>query len=195
MQGRGGEALVNLQNLRWPVVVATMAVSLGALFGGGYVLKNRTVDGPLQSLYSSSPGVESYAVEEQTDKYLITLKLKETPDFAGTYAQLEEETEQLLKGLPFEIKLEDGRTPALEQTQRRVNLYVQEALATGQFAAMADRVEAEAAEAGQTARLSVDNAHVYVELWGDGGYLYTVTDRPAPQQLPLQQTVERGGGQ
>jgi len=183
---------VGWPNLRWSVVVATMAVTLAALFGGGFLLKNRAVNEPLALLYSQSPAVESYAVEEHASGYVITLKLKQTEDFAAIYAELARETARLLRNTPFTIMVQDGRTPTLTETFRRVNLYVEEALMTGRFAEMADRIEAEAASAGQRARCSVDSRRVYVELWDESGYLYSVTERPVVRPgLTLQ--MEEGG--
>lgn len=185
---------MNLQNMRWPVVFAAMAVALGLLFGGGLLVKDRTVKEPLAALYEASPAVERYAIEEQSAGYVITLKLDEAADLAGTYGELALETERLLGGVPYEIRLEDERTPALEATERRVNLYVQEALATGQFAAMAEQVAAEAAQLGQNAEMAVDSQRVYVTIRGEDGYLLSVTERPEAQFWLRQQTVERRSG-
>lgn len=185
---------MNLQNIRWPVVFAAMTVALGLLFGGGLVVKDRTVNGPLAALYEASPAVERYAIEEQSAGYVITLKLDEAADLAGAYGELASETDRLLGGAAYEIRLEDERTPALEETQRRVNLYVQEALATGQFAAMAERVAAEAAQAGQTAEMTVDSERVYVEIRSEDGYLLSITERPEAQLWLRQQTAERRSG-
>ncbi|MDF2628750.1 MAG: hypothetical protein K0R39_2581 [Symbiobacteriaceae bacterium] len=168
---------MNLQNMRWPVMVAVMATTLAVLFGAGYVVKSQTVEEPLKAVYAKSAVVETSAVQRQGDKYVITVKFKEVPDFASAYDELRLETEKVLKETPFTIKVEDQRNAKLEQSFRRMNLYVQEALATGQFAAMADRVEAEAAAAGLTARLAVDNEHLFVQMNDGGAYLYSVAER------------------
>ncbi|HYF91215.1 MAG TPA: hypothetical protein VD969_03105 [Symbiobacteriaceae bacterium] len=173
---------MNLQNLRWPVIVATMAVTLAVLFGAGFLVKSQTVEEPLKAAYTKSPVVETSSVERQGDKYVIKVKFKDVPDFALAYGDLYEETERLLKETPFTIQVADHRSPKLEQTFRRVNLYVQEALATGQFSAMADRVEAEAAKAGLTARLAVDNDRVFVQMHDEGAYLYSVAERSKEQE-------------
>lgn len=173
---------MNLQNLRWPVVVAAMAVTLAVLFGAGFVVKSQTVEEPLKAVYAKSPAVETAAVERQGGKYLIRVKFKDVPDFAADYTMLHAETEKLLEETPFVIAVEDRRSPKLEQAFRRTNLYVQEALATGQFSAMADRVEMEAARAGLTARLEVDNDRVFVQMHDKDGYLYSVAERSQPQE-------------
>lgn len=184
---------MSLQNLRWPVVVAAMAVALTALFGGGFILKSRTVEEPLKMLYSGSPAVESHTFARDGDGYEITVMLKETPDLAKAYSALDQETKKILKEIPYTLKVEDHRDPELEDLYHRVNLYVQEALATGQFATMADKVEQDAAKAGMTARLSVDTSRVYLQLKDKNGYLYSVADRPSAQARQSR-TVEGGFG-
>lgn len=168
---------MNLQNVRWPVLVAVMAATLAVLFGAGYVVKSQTVEEPLKALYAKSTALETSAVERQGEKYLITVTFKDVPDFARAYNDLRTETEKLLKEGPFTLQVKDQRNAKLEESFRRINLYVQEALATGQFSAMAAKVDEEAAKAGLTARLEVDNDRVYVQMHDGGAYLYSVSER------------------
>ncbi len=183
---------VNLQNLRWPVVLATMAVALGALFGGGYLMQAQTVDAPLQTFYGSHEAVVSHTVKKTNDRYEITIELTEEADLPSAYADLIKETERILGSQPFELRVKDRRSPELERALRRVNLYVQEGLATGRFATMADRIEAEAAEAGLEAAVAVDSARVYVVLRDGDHYLYSVVERPTVSGTP--RGGERGYG-
>lgn len=168
---------MNLQNLRWPVVFGTMAIALGALFGGSFLVNRQTVSEPLKSLYASSEVVVSHTIDRAEERQVITVRLSETADLAEAYKLLNDDTKRVLKGAPFMIKLEDNRNPELEQLFRRVNLYVQEALATGQFSAMADRVAEEAAKAGATAQFAVDSERVYIALRQGDAYLYSVVER------------------
>lgn len=182
---------MNLQNLRWPVVIATMAITLGALFGTGFIMKSHTVDEPLNSLYRGSAVVEEHKVELQNDGHVITVTLRDTPDFETAYKKLNDETRKILGSGRYTLKVADHRTPQLEQVNRRVNLYVHEALATGQFAVMAEKVEQEAAKAGATAYVAVDSDRVYVQLKYASGYLYNVVERNA--EKPVADRVQEGG--
>lgn len=168
---------MNLTNLRWPVVFGTMAIALGALFGGSFVLDRQTVAEPLKSIYTGSPVIETHAITRENDRQVITVRLKETADLAGAYKLLNDDTKRLLKDAPFTLKVEDHRSPELEQLFRRVNLFVQEALATGQFSAMADRVAEEAEKVGVTVQFTVDSERVYISLRQGEHYLYSVVER------------------
>lgn len=179
---------MNVRGIRWPVVAAAMAVTLGLLLGIGFVLKTQTVDAPLKALYASSPAVAAATIDRAEEGYKITLQMKDVPDLAAAYSTLDQETAKLMKGIPYTIAVADQRNDQLEQAYRRVNLYVQEALTTGRFADMADRAETEATKVGLTARIAVDNDRVYVQMKGENGYLYSVVNRTAADTAKLQRT-------
>ncbi|HYG58314.1 MAG TPA: hypothetical protein VD902_09670 [Symbiobacteriaceae bacterium] len=184
---------MNLQNLRWHIVAATMAVTVALLFGVSYVLNSQTVEQPLKAMLAGSAQVDSHRIERQGSRYVITVKLKDVPDLAQAYRTLHDEAGKVLKGADFALQVEDSRSPKLEDTYRRVNLYVQEALATGQYAAMADRVEAEAEKHGLTARMAVEGDRVFVQLHDGQAYLYGVAERPA-KETEKQYRTEGGFG-
>jgi hypothetical protein len=179
--------VMNLHQIRWPVVLLALAVSLGGLFGAGFLLKSQTVDQPLHEMLARAPQVESYTVVRSDDRQTITVRLKEAADLKKAYGDLDQEVRKILKAVPYEIKVEDRRTPELEQAAQRLDLYVQEALATGQFATMAERIEAEAAKVGARASVAVDGQRVYVSIRKGDGYLYEVVQRTTERPVVLKE--------
>lgn len=155
-----------------------LIATLGLLFGGGYAWGARTVDEPLKALYQSSGAVASFTMVSGRTGRVIDVKLHKVPDLAAVYKELDNKTSKLLGDTPYTIRIEDNRTEAEEAVWRRLNLYVQEALMTGNFAEMADRVEAEAANHQMVARVSVDSEHVYIQLEQGDAVLYEVLGRP-----------------
>lgn len=172
---------MNLQQIRWPVVLVVLAVALGGLFGAGYLLKSQTVDQPLNAALSQAGQVASYSVQRTDDRHEIRVRFHAAVDLKTAYDQLEQEVGTIMRTAPYAIRVEDQRTPELESVANRIDLYVQESLVTGQFAVMAERVEAEAQKIGAVARVGVDRERVYVSLTKGDGYLYSVVDRPGPQ--------------
>lgn len=169
---------MNLQQIRWPVVLVTLAIGLGALFGAGFLLKSQTVDQPLREMLGKAPQVESYTVSREGDRQVITVRLKPSESLKTAHRELDQEISRLLKAVPYEIKIEDRRSPELEQAAGRLDLYVHEALATGQFATMAERLEQEAQKVGATAEVAIDGKRVYVAVRKGDAYLYSVIERP-----------------
>lgn len=174
---------MNLQQIRWPVVLLVLGITLGGLFGAGFLLKSQTVDQPLREMLAQVAQVESYTIKPVGDQQEITIRLKDSADLKEEYARLDGEIRRILKSVDYAIKVEDRRTPELEQAAKRLDLYVQEALVTGQFATMADRVEAEAQKVGAGAQVTVDGQRVYIAIKKGDAYLYSVvarnTERPA----------------
>lgn len=180
---------MNLQQIRWPVVIVALALTLGVLFGAGWLLKSQTVDQPLQQLMAREPQVAASSLLREGDEMIIQVSLKQSIDLQTTYAQLNQDIRKIMGSAAYRIKVQDQRTPALEQAVRRIDLYVQEAMATGQFATMADRVEAEAQKLGATATVGVDSDRVYVTVELGDHYLYHVVERQ-----PVRTAANQGGG-
>jgi hypothetical protein len=150
--------------MKWPAVLIAMAVTLSVMFGGSMLMKSRMVDEPLRTFYATDPSVVSYVWEHTDEGYAIKVRLKETPDLQTVYLRVNSGTKKIMKGSPYTITVEDGRSAPLEQVAERMNLYVQESLATGQFATMADRVDREASKVGATDKMSVDTERVYLTV-------------------------------
>lgn len=175
--------------MRWPVVLLTLAISLAALFGTGYLVQNRTVNQPLLQALSRMEQLESYEVSHAGETQEIALRLRPDADLKQAYADVDSQVRQILKQTPYRIRIEDQRSPDFVQAADRIELYVQEAMATGEFAAMADRVQEEARQLGAEARVAVDNQRVYVSLRRDEAYMYDVVERPTSVGA-----VRTGGG-
>jgi len=181
---------VNLQQWRWPVLMVSFGLTLGLLFGASLLIKTHTVDSPIEALLRASPVVANETLTHQGDRIAITVTLKNTDDLQRDYTALSDAVRKVAGDTPFTMKVADGRTPELEALDRRLNLYVQEALSTGHFAQMADQVTAEAAKAGAQASFTVDTNRLYLSIKSGGAYLYDVVDRP---QTSPTQTVLKGG--
>lgn len=183
---------MNLPNLRWPVIALTLAISLTGLFGAGFVVKNRTVDEPLKTVLTSAQRVEFHRIERVGKRFEVTVLVKDVPDLGTVYTALDQEIVKILGDAPYTIKVEDRRNGELAEIARRANLYLHEALVTGRFSAMAEQVEAEAAEQGAVARLSVDGERVYLQVHKQGAYLYSVLQRETKERA--QRPAEGGIG-
>jgi len=163
--------------MRWPVIAATMAVMLGLLFGGSFLIRSGAVDQPLQRGLAAHELVDTIKIEQISDRRDIRLLLGPTNDLERVYMDLDRVAKQTLKASPYELVIEDRRTPELEQAFQRANLHIQEALVTGAFAQSAERVNHEANQIGAIAILTVDRNRVYLQLKRGESYLYSVTDR------------------
>lgn len=172
----------SLSNLRWPVVVVTLAATLALLFGAGFVIRKQTIDAPLEKALTNLPAVAKVAVEAEGDSArAIRVELKAVPDLAKAYKEVDLKVNGVLAGVKYTLAVADQRSPELEQLYYNMHFQIQEALATGNFSQMKVRLEELAHGAGVTdLRVTVEHDRIYVQFSKGAHYLYEVVDRPVP---------------
>lgn len=175
-----------LRALRWPLVAASLAVTLGLLLAGSRAVQATLADAPLDHFLRAQPAVAAINVERDGALRRVTVELKEVPDLAEAYRHLEAGVRRALGSDRFVLAVRDRRTAALSEVFYRINPLIQEALATGRYGDLLEKVEARARALGaQQVRVGIDSRRVYVQVHGGGGYLYEVLPRPdAPAAVP-----------
>lgn len=180
---------MNLPRLRWPVVLVTLAVTLAGLFGAGRLVRSQTIDQPLMTALSGLEGLASYQVVQVGAVPEIEVRLAPGSNLREVYTEVDRQVRQILKDSPYKLTVAGTPSAELQQLAERLNLYVHEAVATGAFSAMADRIAAEAAAFGAETDLSVDDRRVYLTVRQGDACVYRVVERPAwPPAVPA------GGG-
>jgi len=179
---------VNLRQLRWPVVLASLAVTLAGLFGAGRLVRSQTVDQPLLTALSGLDGLSSYQVVQVGTVPEVEVHPAPGSNLREVYTEVDRQVRVILRGGQYEIKVTGNPTAELEQVAERLILFVHEAVATGAFSAMADRIADEAAAAGAEAHMAVDEQRVYLTVRQGDACAYRVVERPARPAAPA------GGG-
>ncbi|MBY6276307.1 hypothetical protein [Symbiobacterium thermophilum] len=180
---------MNLRQLRWPVVLVTLAVTLAGLFGAGQLVRSQTIDQPLATALAAVDGLAAFHLAEVGAVSEIAIEPAPGASLREVYGAVDRQVRQILKDRPYVIAVAGSGAGELEPLVERLNLYVQEAVATGAFAAMADRIAAEAAAAGAEAHMAVDERRVYLTVRQGDTCAYRVVERPAwPSAAP------QGGG-
>lgn len=175
----------NLLEMRWPVVLISLVVSLGLLFGGYKLVQHQTVQAPMDVALHAIDGVQSYAWKDGEIRHL-QLTLRPGARLGQTYAAVAQVMQELEPGENVRIDVLDDRTPGLQVLCDQANLAVQEGIQTGHYTEMAQQVAALGQKAGVQASVTVDDRHLFVTLQQDGHRLLEVVRRPDPQQAILQ---------
>ncbi|MHB9146185.1 MAG: hypothetical protein ACYC5Y_12715 [Symbiobacteriia bacterium] len=173
---------MNLRNFNWPVVLTTLVLTLGLGLGGMYLVRLRTESAPLQKFYATQPEVRQTDIQRDGDQFVINLTLGPVADFRQAYMQLDQGTYAVLRDhKAYRLVIHDGRNPALEDDYYQLHFGLQSGIATGDFNRMADGFNTKSQQLGlQNYKVWVDSDQLYVQLQGQGGYLYEVLTRPAP---------------
>jgi len=170
---------MNLKRDKYITFVAALAVTVAVLVAGQLLWQKYAVARPLDAALRAIPGVAAASWEESRNGDLtITVTLGTVDNLAKTYGEIGATAKTVLGRRPARIVLADSRTPERERLAFALNLPVQEAIKTGNFTVMAERVAAAARAAGAEARVSVDAANVYLQLARDGAALYEIVPRP-----------------
>ncbi len=176
---------MNLKRSAFTTYVAALAVTVAVLVAGQLLWQKYAVARPLDTGLRDIPGVTAASWEENKNGDLtINVALGSVDNLAKTYGQIGATAKNILGRTPARISLTDSRTPELEALYYGIHLYIQEAIFTGNFSAMAERIDARASAAGADDRVYVDAANVYVQLTRQGAALYAVVPRAeAPREV------------
>jgi hypothetical protein len=159
--------------------VIALAVTVAVLVAGQLLWQKFAVARPLGSGLQGIAGVTAAGWDEsKTGEITINVTLGNVDNLAKTYGEIGETAKTILGKRPARINIADSRTPELEALYHAVHFHLQEAVATGNFSAMADRVDAKARAAGAEAKVYVDARSVYLQLHKAGASLYAVVPRP-----------------
>ncbi len=158
--------------------VIALAVTVAVLVAGQLLWQKYAVARPLGSGLQGIPGVTAASWDENKNgDTTINVTLGDVDNLARTYGEIGETAKTILGKHPARITLTDSRTPELEEIYHAVHFHLQEAIATGNFSAMADRVDAKARAGGAEARVYVDARNVYLQLHKADASLYAVVPR------------------
>lgn len=164
----------------WALGGIAVLVAFAVLFGGQLLWQKYTVAKPLDKIFSGVNGVEGTLWEDSGkngEPVKIYVTLKNVADLQKTYEDLVDGSEQILGRRSFKIIIKDSRTPEIEQFYYQIHYYVQEAIYTGNFATMADKIQEQARAEGVDVRVYVDISNVYVQVSQNTDSMYLVIPR------------------
>lgn len=170
------------KDLNWVIGGLTLMLTLASLFGGQWLWNKYAVVNPIGNAVKNIAGIDAVNVirlNEQvgSENIKIYVKLSQVANLQKLYDELEEALQQVHKPQRYEIVIEDSRTPELEQFYHSIHYSVQEAIFTGNFAAMAGSIEAKAGSAGIESQTYVDTKNVYLQMATGTNEMYVVIAR------------------
>lgn len=171
---------MNWQNYRWSIMGLTILITLALLFGGQSLWQQYAIAQPMSQIARGIDGVESASLDKagkNTPITRINVKLHNVANLQTTYQALNERILNVLGHNKYEIILHSSPTPELEQLFYSIHYYIQEAIFTGNFGLMAERIQTRAAAGNVTAQTYVDAKYVYLQLANPAGNLYIVVPR------------------
>lgn len=170
------------KNINWRQTMTIALVVVTLLFSAQFFLLKATVEWPLDNIFKGKVAGEiaNYHIsKEKSGIYKIEVQGKNIADLSSAYELWLKEAEAVAGPGKVQIVVTDNRDQFLNKVFQKMNFYVQEGLTTGQFAKMADNIQAIAEKEGVagTLRLTLGQERLYLQMAHDGHVLYEVFDR------------------
>lgn len=175
---------MNNNKNRLTVVLAAIILTLAVLGGGQFLWQRYAVDKPLANALNNIDGIASFKVDSNnkiSGAAKLYISLGDVKNLQKTYQAVYEGAAAVLGDSKFSVVIKDNRTPELEQVYYNVHLFVQEGIATGKFAPMAEQIVQRAAVNGVEAQVYVDSVNVYLGLKKADAGLYEIIPRHVSQ--------------
>lgn len=175
---------MNWQKYRWSIVGLTIIATLAVLAGGQTLWQQFFIAKPLSQLAQEIDGVKSVSLTPNgKSTQQINVTLANVANLQTTYRTLDNRIAAVLGRKNYEIILHNSSVPELERLYYSIHYDIQEAIFTGNFSSMAERIENAAAAAAASARVFVDDRAVYLQLNNDSGDFCIVLARQTKPEV------------
>mgnify|MGYP003585871642 CR=1 FL=1 len=170
---------MNSKNFNWVLSAVAVVLTLAVLTGGQMVWQRFTVVQPMDKLLQSIDGVTKSSWEEgkKDDVVQIYITLGNVSDFPKTYGTIHEGAKRILGSRPFKINITDSRTAELERFYYHSHYLLQEAVFTGNFSSMDEKIRKLSTEARISSQVYVEAKVIYVKFTKDAAEMYAVVTR------------------
>lgn len=169
---------MTVQGLRIPIIILVFIVALGTAVGAQQLFYRQQIVNPLQQEFLAIKGVQSVRLVKNGPLTDVHLKMGRVSDLESTYEAIQSAAKRGLTDRVGAVVLEDQRTQVLSEAYYQLHFAVQEAIATGHFTALADRLQELSAQYPfDVYRAIVADDHISIQLEHDKGYLYQIVPR------------------
>jgi hypothetical protein len=166
----------------WLLGFVALITTLAILVGGQLLWQKFAVAKPLDKLLQDVDGVVTATQSDvkggKDNMVLIDVTLQNVNNLQNTYTEIDAGAKRILGSKPYTVAIHDKRNGELEQFYYSIHYFVQEAIFTGNFSQMAQRVKEQSQAQGIDTRIYVDTRFVFVQMQQGDGQMYVVVPRP-----------------
>ncbi|BBB92622.1 MAG TPA: hypothetical protein PKA28_03660 [Methylomusa anaerophila] len=175
-------------SMKWLLGVVTVIVTLALLLGGQFVWNRYAVAKPLDKMFNGIQGVEQVTVDfndqiKSNEQVSIQVKLGDIDNLQKVYTEVIKNLEKKGGTQKYDLVIQDDRSPELEDFYYSVHYYIQEAIVTGKFAVMAERIQSQSNSAGVNTQVYVDTDNIYLQMKKNGRAMYVITPRSHSKEV------------
>lgn len=163
--------------IKIPVVVLSLLLGMGALWGAQWVFNSYSYDRPLTKVMEENSDVVSYEINDKGPVLEVNLKLGKVDNLQESYDKLSGSIRDVTGRRSVKITVRDDRDATLEGIYYKTRLAAFEALERGNFLEMESFISKKAAAEGARAKVFLDHDRMYIQMDLNGKYLYEIIPR------------------
>ncbi len=176
---------MGFKGVRLPVILVTLALTLGVLFGGRWLYLNQALDRPLARAVLAVPGVKDVAVGQRSGTMVVRVKAGDAPRLEEFVVSLWQAIDSVDSTQGVDLQISDSRNQALQDVYYNFHFFLQEAVATGRYSELPARLSQVATPDKVTrARVYVGSDYVYLQLHQGEASLYEIVPRQPEGAAP-----------
>lgn len=166
-------------NLRWPVVLVTLVLTVLCIYGVNYWRQQRFIDEPLMESLLKVDGVEDVEINNEKQRNSVTevsISLQEVENLSKTYREIEGILDLTYMQGSYRIVILDKRDPYLESLYDRIHYTLMEGERRGNYGNMNREVSLllDNETDLKNYHLRVDQKRIYLQLSSEEKYLYEI---------------------
>lgn len=163
-------------NLRWPIVLLALVLTVSGIYGVNYWRQQRLIDEPLKESLLEVDGVEKVNIINTNQHNKISISLLEVKDLSKTYREIEGILDLTYAQGSYQLIILDKRDPYLESLYEKVHYALMEGERRGNYSDMNKEIFLLLNDEMDLVNyhLWVDQEKIYLQLSSDGNYLYEV---------------------
>lgn len=170
---------MNFHKLRIHIVLLAFLLAVVIGLGANYLYEQTQVFRPLNAQLQEVAGVEAVDVEQtflgSGKRALVELVVDPDAPLSVTFSGVRQILAETRGN--FALHLLDSADSSLIRLFQRVKIAAEEAIATGEFTALENRVQSLAEDAGINWELAMDREFIYLSLMSDTHHLQRIISR------------------
>ncbi|GAB6136956.1 hypothetical protein [Halanaerobaculum tunisiense] len=167
-----------MKEINFKLVVLVLGITLGAFFLGNFLINSYQINRALQTDLTAINGVTEVTIDELESGYKLQIELTQVDDLQDTFLQIKQRIEESLTEKEYEVTFTSSGDSDLDRLSARTNLALYEAIETGEFVALEDRMTDYKNKYDlDEVKVQIDKNHIYLRLTKNDQEIYQVIDR------------------
>jgi len=165
------------------LVLLGLLLTLGLLVGGQKIYRADMVEKPVVKQLLALPCVDEAVLCNDQGRNTINVHMQSVDNLKQAYNEIDQIMAAKFPRGNYGIVLDDQRNAALQNEWEQLELALYEAIASNQYVALEQHLNAVAARNGFTCQLQIDTQHLFVHLQRGEQFLYEIIERQPPDSI------------